>query len=173
MQLLQVGLSSPHLMRRLRHVRHPVLVLFRDNFEPVLLEPGSTSSFPSGLLWAVSTVSGNSSTPSMLMRVGILPYLPKVPSWGDSRLVLHVSHVTRAVDGLIPPMKQTTPLSRRKLSSVAVGLDAVSLNSPAYSQICGSACGRCRRRDRCSSRLILDRREIEPTLLSSRAVRVG
>lgn len=29
MQLLQMGLSSPHLMRRFRHVRHPVLVLLR------------------------------------------------------------------------------------------------------------------------------------------------
>ena len=30
MQLLQVGLSSPHLMRRLRHVRQPVFVRFRS-----------------------------------------------------------------------------------------------------------------------------------------------
>jgi len=28
MQLAQVGLSSPHFMRRFRQVRHPVLVLF-------------------------------------------------------------------------------------------------------------------------------------------------
>jgi len=32
MQFLQVGFSSPHLMRRLRHVRQPVLTRRRGSF---------------------------------------------------------------------------------------------------------------------------------------------
>ena len=45
MQLLQMGRSSPHLILRLRHVKQPVLVLFR-NFG---FEGGAEAELPVGV----------------------------------------------------------------------------------------------------------------------------
>ena len=53
MQLLQMGRSSPHLILRLRHVKQPVLVLFRSfGFEDgaeAELPVGVTSPAPVGI----------------------------------------------------------------------------------------------------------------------------
>lgn len=50
MQLLQMGLSSPHFILRLRHVKQPVLVLFRSfgfgGGAEAALEAGGVSPAP-------------------------------------------------------------------------------------------------------------------------------
>jgi hypothetical protein len=47
MQLLQMGRSSPHLILRLRHVKQPVLVLFRSfGFEGAEAELPVGVTFP-------------------------------------------------------------------------------------------------------------------------------
>jgi hypothetical protein len=61
MQLAQVGRSSPHLMRRLRQVKHPVFVLLRilvAAVEPEPLPVGDTSPAPpdGDLDWASAMV---------------------------------------------------------------------------------------------------------------------
>lgn len=45
MQLLQIGRSSPHLILRLRHVKQPVLVLFRS----FGFEGGAEAELPVGV----------------------------------------------------------------------------------------------------------------------------
>lgn len=62
MQLLQMGLSSPHLMRRLRHVRQPVLVLFRNFADADWLDESAPMVSPA------STVDGSEVEVSMLAQ---------------------------------------------------------------------------------------------------------
>ena len=50
MQLLQMGRSSPHLILRLRHVKQPVLVLFRS----FGFEGGAEAELPVGVTFPAS-----------------------------------------------------------------------------------------------------------------------